>query len=172
MKKVLNTKEKICYKSSYSEAAIDANVSTLHCPYYKLTTHKLDQWTVRRTESKNSQAKRVENSSTKSSWRQVTGGVPQGSILGPVQSNTLISDFYEGADCTLSKFIDNTKMDRVANTPDGCSAFKRDLNRTEKWAERNLMKFNKGKCKVLHLGMSNPRLKYKLGSLGSFQPMC
>ena len=37
------------------------------------------------------------------------------------------------------------------------------MNRLEKWAHKNLMWFSKTKCKVLHLGQSNPRYVYRLG---------
>jgi len=45
--------------------------------------------------------------------------------------NLFINELDEELECTLSNFVDDTKLGRVAGTPEGCDAGQQDLDRLE-----------------------------------------
>ncbi|GAB0178171.1 cAMP-dependent protein kinase inhibitor alpha [Grus japonensis] len=89
-----------------------------------------------------------------------------GLALGPALFNVFVGDTDSRIECTLSKFADDTKLCGVVDTLGGRDAIQRDLDRLERWACVNCMKFSKAKCKVLHVGQRNPKHSYRLGEEG------
>ncbi|KAK4833002.1 hypothetical protein QYF61_027026 [Mycteria americana] len=68
--------------------------------------YELDKWT----------AQSHLTSSPKSSWKPVTIGVPQESVLGAILFNVFINNLDDGTKCTLRKFGDYTKLGQFCLT--------------------------------------------------------
>lgn len=105
--------------------------------------------------------------------RLVTGSVPQGSVLGPVHFNIFFTDLVSGIEHICSKFAPLTKLNDAADRKGEWDAIRRDMDKLEKWAQKNLMRLKKkkkAKCKVLQSGQGNCRFVYKLGEHTEKQP--
>ncbi|CAM5155546.1 unnamed protein product [Natator depressus] len=98
-----------------------------------------------------------------SGWREVTSGVPQGSVLGPILFNLFITDLSTKSGSVLIKFADDTKLGGIANLEKDQDIIQEDLDDLVNWSNSNRMKFNSEKCKVMHLGINNKNFSYKLG---------
>ncbi|CAM5144514.1 unnamed protein product [Natator depressus] len=99
-----------------------------------------------------------------SGWREVTSGVPQGSVLGPILFNLFITDLGTKSGSVLIKFADDTKLGGIANLEKDRDILQEDLDDLVNWSNSNKMKFNSEKCKVMHLGINNKNFSYKLGT--------
>ncbi|CAM4552817.1 unnamed protein product [Caretta caretta] len=99
-----------------------------------------------------------------SGWGEVTRGVPQGSVLGPILFNLFITDLGTKSGSVLIKFVDDTKLGGIANTEKDWDITQKNLDDLVNWTNSNRMKFNSAKYKVMHLGINNKFFCYKLGT--------
>jgi hypothetical protein len=97
-----------------------------------------------------------------SEWVEVTSGVPQGSVLGPLLFLIYINDMDEILKSRIWKFADDTKLAMKVSTTEGINDLREDLKALTKWCADWQMDFNVKKCKVMHFGNHNLRAKYSM----------
>ena len=92
---------------------------------------------------------RVAVNGTISSEALVRRGVPQESVLGPLQFLIHISDInYEIADSTVSCFADDTRTLLGIKVEEDTQMQQNHLHKRYKWADTNDMKFNANKFQL------------------------
>ena len=88
-----------------------------------------------------------------SSLSEITSGVPQGSILGPLFFVIFINDLPDVvcSDNTIALYADDSKMFRVIDCDEDLIYFQEDLDKLHQWSQRNQMDFNTKKCKIMRI---------------------
>ena len=80
---------------------------------------------------------------------QVTSGVPQGSVLGPVLFLLYINDLPNSLSSKVHLFADDAIVYREMSSLADCETLQQDLDKLTQWEKDWLMEFNPSKCEVL-----------------------
>ena len=89
-----------------------------------------------------------------SGWSEVTSGVPQGSILGPLLFLVYINDFPLAVKCNCGLFADDSILHRKVTSESDCEDLQTELQSAYDWCNSWLVTLKSEKCKVLHLSRS------------------
>ena len=96
---------------------------------------------------------KVKVNSTFSSWTELTKGVPQGSVLGPLLFNIYLNDLFFELDDSVCNFADDTTS-FVCDKSLEVVLHKLESNADNaiQWFQKNRMKMNPDKCNLLIAG--------------------
>ena len=70
-----------------------------------------------------------------SCWEDVSSGVPQGSVLGPLLFNIYINDLDNGVKSKLYKFADDTKLGGKVDSRGGSDQIQESIAICIDWAK-------------------------------------
>ena len=88
----------------------------------------------------------------KSMETNVTSGVPQGSVLGPLLFLIFINDLPECVTSSTTRlFADDSILYRRISSRADAESLQKDLDALQDWESKWLMRFNASKCQVLQI---------------------
>ena len=107
-------------------------------------------------------SQRVVINGQSSEWTDVSSGVPQGSVLGPLYFLLYVNDLPDEVKSCCKLFADDAKIYKYLQNLKDFETIQNDLNKLCQWTRKWLMIFYVEKCKVMHLGKNNPRFEYEM----------
>ena len=116
----------------------------------------MDQYTKWTQDFLAGKRQRVVVNGEMSDWKEITSGVPQCSVLGPLLFVLFINDLpnclRNGSEIFL--YADDTKVFRNIKDTDDCRKLQEDLDELKRWTEEWQLKFHPEKCKSMRIGRS------------------
>jgi ribonucleases P/MRP protein subunit RPP40 len=83
---------------------------------------------------------------------EVTSGVTQGSVVGPLLFDIFIDDMSDGVESKIRLFADDCVIYRKIMDDTDEQILQKDLNVIGDWVHRNKMSLNVNKCKTMNFG--------------------
>ena len=92
---------------------------------------------------------------------EVTSGVPQGTVLGPLLFLVYINDMPEKISSTTRLFAHDSLVYRIIHSKEDQAILQEDLDKLQKWERDWLMQFNPDKCEVVRITNKRNPLTHK-----------
>ena len=110
---------------------------------------------------------RVQVEGSSSEWADVTSGIPQGSVFGPLLILIYINDLPGVEHSFIKLFADDAKLYAVLNTVRDASVVQNDFGSLDNWSEIWQINFNYDKCTHMHLGKDQEFSIYSMRQNGA-----
>jgi hypothetical protein len=129
----------------------------------KLRAYGINDVLVNWTETfLNGRRQRVVIGDSQSEWRDVTSGVPQGSVIGPSDFTFFINDLPDKLVHKVKLYADDSKLIGIIKEKPDHLTIQNDIDKMQNWANDWQMSFSYEKCKVMHFDKMNPKRQYSM----------
>ena len=99
--------------------------------------------------------------SYESNWLEVTSGVHQGSILGPLIFLMYINDLPSCVNSNVELFADDSVLHRQISTSNDCIQFQESLGQVSEWCSNSVVQLKTEKCCILHVTRQKSPIGYE-----------